>query len=295
MGDSSASDGQQQQKQCTLLGGPFELLVQFFLALTAVAALVYKRHLERPPNRRSWLIWSLDCSKQAYASALQHATNMILGVLFGGTGKATECAWYLTNFTITVFCGVVLLSGAMSIYNGLVEKYDWTLLKTGEYGTPPSWKPWLAQSLVWGFLASGEKLITALLVILPLREPLDTMAAYLEAPLLNHPKVELVLVMVVGPMLLNTLFFWVVDGIIMRQGRRGGASNEDAPHEEIGEAVLVEKDGALCSDEDGKSGTAGDIALNGMSNQEYNFMDDDPSLMPSGSGKGSKPGLVNIV
>ena len=25
------------------------------------------------------------------------------------------------------------------------------------YGSPPSWKPWLAQLLIWGFLASAEK------------------------------------------------------------------------------------------------------------------------------------------
>ena len=229
---------QPQQQQCTLLGGPYEIFVQFLLAITAVAALAYKRSLES--DQRSWLVWALDCSKQAYASALQHVTNMVLGVLFARGGTASECSWYLVNFTITVTCGLILLSLAMRLYDYIVERNQWTLLRTGEYGIPPlswkqSWKPWLAQTLVWGLLASAEKFVTAFVVILPLRNWLDRVASSLEAPFVGRPRLELVLTMVVGPMLLNVLFYWVVDGLIMRKKARG------ASHQEIGEAVISSK------------------------------------------------------
>lgn len=250
---------QPYQQQCTLLGGPYEIFIQFFLAITAVAALVYKRSIES--DQRSWLVWSLDCSKQAYASALQHITNMILGVLFARGGTASECIWYLVNFTITVACGLVLLSLAMRLYNYIVERNQWTLLRTGEYGTPPlswkqSWKPWLAQTLVWGLLASAEKIVTAFVVILPLRNVLDSVASALEAPFVGRPRLELLLTMVIGPMLLNALFYWVIDGLIMRKRARG------ASRQEIGEAVISSK---------------AQKGIEQKSRQEYQFMSEAPS------------------
>ena len=250
-----------KQSQCTLLGGPYEILIQFVLAITAVAVLVYKRSLES--NRRSWLVWFLDCSKQAYASALQHITNMVLGVLFARGGTASECSWYLVNFTITVACGLLLLSMAMHLYNSVVERNNWTLLRTGEYGTPPlswkqSWKPWLAQTLVWGVLASVEKLVTAFVVILPLRSWLDVVASALESPFVGRPRLELVLTMVVGPMFLNALFYYVIDGLIMR--RRGHRCTDS--HQEIGEAAIASTGKADASS-----------AAQDSSAQEYQFME----------------------
>lgn len=257
---------QPQQQQCTLLGGPYEIFVQFLLAITAVAALVYKRSLES--DQRSWLVWALDCSKQAYASALQHITNMVLGVLFARGGTASECSWYLVNFTITVGCGLVLLSMAMRFYNHVVERNQWTMLRMGEYGTLPlswkrSWKPWLAQTMVWGVLASSEKFVTAFVVILPLRNFLDGVASALEAPFVGQPRLELVLTMVVGPMLLNALFYWVIDGLIMRKRSRGTS------HQEVGEAVISNKAGKGITSDDEQYSTR----------QEYQFMSEAPSKM----------------
>ena len=204
---------------CTLLGGTFALTVQLGLAISAIATLVYKRSAEKP--RRPWLIFFFDASKQAFAGMLQHMVNLGFGVLFATSGSASECAWYLTNFTISVACGVVLLWGMMAGYTWMVERFQLTLLRSGEYGTPPSWKPWLAQMLIWGFLSSFEKLITAVVVILPLHRHLDAFAGWLETPLLDYPNIELILVMVIAPVLLNMVFFWVVDNMIMRRRPAG--------------------------------------------------------------------------
>jgi len=61
------------------------------------------------------------------------------------------------------------------------------ILRSGEYGKPPDWKPWLAQMLVWGFMASAEKGLTALIVILPLHPHLDKVAQALEQPIYRCP------------------------------------------------------------------------------------------------------------
>ena len=201
--------------QCTLLGGTFAILVQVGLAVSAIATLVYKRASERP--RRPWLVWFFDASKQAFAGVLQHGVNIVFGVLFARQGGASQCAWYLVNFCISVACGVLILWVVMRAYNYVVERYRLTLLRSGEYGTPPSWRPWLAQMLVWGFFASGEKVLTAVVVIVPLHAPLDGLATSIEAPMVAYPMAELILVMVIAPVLLSAGFFWVIDNIIMRQ------------------------------------------------------------------------------
>ena len=144
-------------KRCTLLGGTFAVLVQVGLGLAAISTLVYKRHHERP--RRPWIVWIFDTTKQCFAGALQHCVNLAFGVMFAVNGAASECSWYLVNFAITVGCGVFLLWGAMRLYTRVVDKYHLTLLRSGDYGSPPSWRPWLAQLLVWGLLSASEKLV----------------------------------------------------------------------------------------------------------------------------------------
>lgn len=183
-----------------------------------------------PSGRWQWLVWFFDASKQAFAGVLQHFVNLAFGVLFARSGRASECSWYLVNFTISVGCGVVILWAVMKAYNYCVDRFHLTLLRSGEYGSPPSWRPWLAQMLIWGFFASSEKGLTALVVIMPLHASLDEFAAFIEMPLLEYPALELLLVMVIAPVLLNMFFFWVIDNIIMRkrQGLTRDATEEGA-------------------------------------------------------------------
>jgi len=225
--------------QCTLLGGTFAAIVQFGLATSAIATLAYKRATERP--RRPWVVWAFDASKQAFAGVLQHIVNLGFGMLFATSGSASECAWYLTNFTISVACGVLILWAFMAAYKWVVDRYHLTLLRSGEYGSPPSWRPWLAQLLIWGFFSSFEKVVTAIVVILPLHRRLDAFAAWLEKPLLAYPALELVLVMVIAPVLLNMIFFWVIDNLIMR--KRSRPEDEDSRPEDS--APLLDDGGRL--------------------------------------------------
>lgn len=229
------------ESSCTLLGGMFAISVQVGLVIASIATLVYKRHTERP--KRTWLVWSFDASKQAFAGGLQHLVNILFGLIFAVDGGASQCAWYFVNFFITVICGIFLLWLAVRGMNYVVETFHLTMLRTGEYGSPPNWRPWLLQLVVWGFLASGEKFVTAIFVIYPLRAPLNHVAQWLERPLLPYPNLELVLVMVFTPILLNILFFWVVDNLIKRSHRVSPSSSH--PHGDD-KQPLLEKECGCC-------------------------------------------------
>lgn len=213
---------------CTILNDTFGIFVQLFLLVAAVSTLVYKRHKEIP--QRPLLIWGFDSSKQAFAGALQHGTNMILGLFFGSkNGLASECIWYIVNFTITSFFGLFIIYWVMRLYNYVVEKHKLTLLKSGYYGNPPRVKAWIVQLLIWGLISCMEKLITASLIILPLYDYLDKFAYWLETPLIPYPQVELVIVMVVMPAIINCVFFYVCDNII---------KEKDAMKEDVGYAMI---------------------------------------------------------
>ena len=75
---------------CRLLAGGFAYLVQFGLFATAIATLLYKRHIEKP--RREWVVWGFDAAKQGFAGAAQHGVNLLFGVVFGKHSEASECA-----------------------------------------------------------------------------------------------------------------------------------------------------------------------------------------------------------
>ena len=50
---------------------------------------------------------------------------------------------YVTNFAITVACGLVILSLYMRLHEYVVNRYELTWLRSGEYGDPPQLGPWL--------------------------------------------------------------------------------------------------------------------------------------------------------
>merc|ERR1719456_2173989 len=157
----------------------------------------------------------MDSSKQGFAMSLQHFVNIALAVLFAQAHtQAGECIWYLANFSITVLCGLFLLAAYMRFHRIMVERYKLTWLQSGEYGDPPHWGVWFMQMVLWCFVSCAEKFITAGLVIVPLRNHIDSIISSREVPFKPFPKTELVLVMVVMPSLLNAVFAWVVDNLI---------------------------------------------------------------------------------
>jgi hypothetical protein len=163
--------------KCTVSEGTFAIVVQVILGAWILGTLLYKRFHENP--MRPWVIWLMDTSKQAFAMGLQHLVNVFLAVFFARLEdlQAGQCIWYVTNFAITVACGLVILSLYMRLHEYVVNRYELTWLRSGEYGDPPQLGPWLVQLLLWGFICCLEKLLTAAVVIYPLKLSIDPVIA----------------------------------------------------------------------------------------------------------------------
>jgi hypothetical protein len=217
-------DNSVRSEECYVLSGSAAMMLQLYLAGSVVALLSYKRCRETP--KRSWKIWFMDTSKQGFAAGMQHVINVVSAIAFaGGQTKAGECAWYITNLSISLFCGLFILMGYMKIHRLAVEKYELTTFDSGNYGDPLSCWVWFVQMLLWCTVSCAEKLITAVCVILPLRDTIDEAIAKAEAHVKPYPRTELYLVMVLAPALLNLVFAWVVDNIIKDPNLRLHYSN----------------------------------------------------------------------
>ena len=236
--------------ECKLIAGDFAMWLQVFLGGAATATLLYKRFAELEP--RPWLIWYFDVSKQAFSGVMQHVAGIAFGIAFASGGAASACSWYLVIFCISTVTSLTWLWFAMEMYTYIVERNGLMLLRTGEYGTPPSWKPWLAQILSYGLIVAVEKVFTAVFIIAPLFPILDKFAAWAEAPFVAYPNVELLLAMVIGPMLLNGFFFWVADNLVAARAPTPAdtsSSSNGSPRS------ATDSDTALCSkDGRGKDG-----------------------------------------
>lgn len=245
LGDVRQLEGMDDES-CRVIAGPFAIGVQLFLAFVVLCTLLYKRYQEKP--QRGLVIWLMDISKQGFAMSLQHFVNVALAVIFAGQkGRAGECIWYITNFCITVVGGLVVLTCWMKIHGYVIEQYQLTWLKSGQYGgdgTPGSAydvRIWLVQTFYCGLICCMEKFLVAGLVIYPLHPRIDAVIAPLEEPWRPYPKMELIFVMLIAPSILNPLWSWIIDNLVKDpKWGHGHAAHDDVKGYSYGAAETLE-------------------------------------------------------
>jgi len=198
--------------QCRLGHGFHGWTLQSVLGLSVLASLYVKHRNEFP--QRSWIVWCMDVSKQGVAMGVQHVFFRYLAMFGSRSLYAGECSWYITNLIFVAGFSLPFLMLYMKLQHCAVAKWNFVWLRTGEYGEPPDWRPWLAQLMMWSTACCLTNLVTILLVIRPLKAHLDYIAVTLESPLKSHPRLELLLVMVLTPMLVNLIFAWCVDNLV---------------------------------------------------------------------------------
>lgn len=245
---SSSTSALPTECSCKLLSGAFTYVVQVGLAAICFSVLLVKRWRESP--RRPWLVWFFDLTKQVFSSGLQHFANIFFGVVLAGSNtKASQCAWYFVLYVITSTAAVFVVALGMRLQAKLVARYNLKLLRTGEYGSPPHWKPWLVQLLIWGSIGLSEKFITTpTLLIPPIHSLLGRLAVWLERPLLDYPHTELVLVMVCAPVLMNVFSVVIFDNIMKRRKPSGDTMSLDGASTPERGAVGVRVDPASLQD-----------------------------------------------
>ncbi|KAM8884482.1 transmembrane protein 110, like [Synchiropus picturatus] len=187
----------------------FGVLIQGLLAIIAFSTLMLKRFREPAGIRRPWRIWLFDTSKQAIGALFIHFANVFLSTLT----KEDPCSLYLMNFLLDATLGMLVIWIAVKLLSKLIECKQWMLLTFGEYGDPPRAAAWLGQCGIYLLIMVLEKSVVSLALLIPGWSKLqEVLLSYI-----SDPQLELVLVMLIVPFIVNSIMFWVVDSLMMRK------------------------------------------------------------------------------
>jgi uncharacterized membrane protein len=98
-----------------------------------------------------------------------------------------------------------------------------SLVVSGDYGVPPKFKWYWHQLCVYMAMLLLVKLVVSVVVIAA-DATLSTISKWLFSPVKKYPALELTIVMIVCPYILNGIQFWLIDELLM--------SNKPAPQQQ---------------------------------------------------------------
>lgn len=193
----------------TALIDDFGWFLQVLLACLAFTCLIAKRFCEPKIERRSWLIWFYDTSKQGMGAIAIHLANVFLAGQYTGD----PCTWYIINFLLDSSVGLLIIFIGIRLSQHLSKRNGWEAINFGEYGNPPSVNAWLAQCCLYiGLMVIVKTCITLLMQFNFWESVRD-----LILPPIDNPKIELAFVMLIIPFFVNILMFWVTDNFLMHR------------------------------------------------------------------------------
>ncbi|KAJ6666257.1 hypothetical protein lerEdw1_000529 [Lerista edwardsae] len=190
----------------------FGVLIQALLAVVAFSTLMLKRFKEPKAERRPWRIWFYDTSKQAIGALFIHFANVFLSDLT----EEDPCSLYLMNFILDATLGMLLIWLGVKVVSWIVESWKFTHLVFGEYGDPPQAAAWIGQCILYLLIMVFEKAVISLVLLIPGWTKLQEILL----DYIPDPQLELVLVMLVVPFVVNAVMFWVVDSLIMKKHKQ---------------------------------------------------------------------------
>eukprot|EP00927_Polykrikos_kofoidii_P077401 TRINITY_DN7433_c0_g1_i1.p1 TRINITY_DN7433_c0_g1~~TRINITY_DN7433_c0_g1_i1.p1 ORF type:complete len:238 (-),score=39.82 TRINITY_DN7433_c0_g1_i1:188-901(-) len=231
-------------KACGVLPGFFGLFLQGLLFALCVGTLVFKKYREGPI--RTWCEFSLDSSKQFCGAGWMHTMNLVCAVVMGNTLQTgDQCEWYWINIMIDTTLGVYvqyfLLQKMMALLEVMLKESHWQEFNSGHYynGEGIFQVRWyLKQLAVWLVNVTAMKAIMVAVMVV-FATPLESIAHYLLGPFMENARLKLIVVMIVTPVCMNSLQFWVIDNFIKKNSLTACSKASVSPGENVG--LLNEK------------------------------------------------------
>ena len=174
-------------------------------------------------------------SLTAIGSSFGHFTNIFLSVFIAGSiENADECQWYCMTYIADSTFGTFFNILYLKIFEACMLKLfpECTIMNFGEYGTPPRLCVWFPQLIVWMTIITIAKICT-LYIVYQFIAPLNVILSYVFDVFNGQPELELVVVMIIIPTILNTVQFWITDTFLMKQ-----VSPEESGECELDEGLI---------------------------------------------------------
>ncbi|KAK7206429.1 vacuolar membrane protein-domain-containing protein [Myxozyma melibiosi] len=204
--------------RCQLLG-PFALVVQGAMGGLAVLSLVYKRYKEEP--RRPVIVWAFDVSKQVLGASGIHVMNLFLAILSSNKEEdapTNPCHWYFLNILLDTTIGVPMLWFFLSMISKAVQGLNIPGTRSGDYGTPPQFNWFMRQAIMYFLGLSCMKFtVYVMLIVMPFW---DDLAGFLLSWTKGRQRTEVSFVMLVFPLIMNMIQYYLVDSIIKSHDKK---------------------------------------------------------------------------
>ena len=161
-------------------------------------------------------------SKQCLSSLLAHFMNLFLAVLLQGLVKRGDgCTWYFVNLAMDVTIGLTLTYCLHQVIEHIATKHDIDGLKSGVYFQEKekiedeniNYRIWLLQLVIWCIIV----LLVKLVIFSQQLYFADWLAWFGEAclgGLEGNPELKLIFVMILIPLILNSIQYWVQDNFL---------------------------------------------------------------------------------
>lgn len=239
---------------CQLMDN-FAVGVQLLLAVIALSSLLIKRHREKP--RRPFLIWCFDASKQAFGGAFVHGLNVIVSLIAGGHSKETgnPCVWYFLNVGIDTTIGVYFLFLFLRLSHRIINRFQLRDFESGYYGNPPKLIVWLKQTILFSSCLFMVKV--CVIIIFTVFPWVEKVGKWILSPFKN-PKSEVVFVMLIFPLIMNVIQFWLIDSVIKAKEHQLHADDDPKNDDLLGvfassddpNVILIHNDNTYDDDSD---------------------------------------------
>ncbi|PIK34539.1 putative transmembrane protein [Apostichopus japonicus] len=166
----------------------YGIIIQFVLAFFAFSFLILKRRKEPAGERRPWLIWVFDTSKQALGAMFIHFANVFLSSYVINSNDSDPCSWYIVYFLLDSTVGLLCIYIAVRVSSFFIALFNCNTLRFGSTDILPG----------------------------GMHGPV---AKVLMRPITNV-YLEVALVMLIIPFVVNAVMFWVVDNFLMMKKKK---------------------------------------------------------------------------
>lgn len=207
---------------CEVLPGVLGIAVQGILFLCCIGTLLIKKHREK--SERTWFEFGLDSTKQLCGAGWIHVLNLVFAQrLESMLTKGDECEWYWVNImidtTLGVYVSYLLLHQLTAMVQSVLGEQRGEDFKSGAYKDSSGhvmYDKFYKQLVLWLIVVSGMK-ACMLVIMLLFSGWLATLASFILRPVSWHSGLKLVTVMILTPLTMNSLQFWLVDSFIRKQ------------------------------------------------------------------------------
>ncbi|KAI8084254.1 vacuolar membrane protein-domain-containing protein [Gilbertella persicaria] len=240
---------------CKLLDS-FAIFVQLMLAGLAFSTLYIKRQRESP--QRPLLIWSFDVSKQLIGGGVVHTLNVLASHIFGksleGEPQSNPCVWYFLNIFIDTTFGVLIIWSVLSSVKFITEFYRLPGFQSGVYGEPPlvnQLQVWAKQLGVYVLALVTMKVVV--LILFAICPWLENFGKWVLSWTMGNYRLQVLFVMLIFPLLMNIIQFWIVDTIVKNKPTRAIQLDQEQDDLLISDGEYVPQDTLYSSEEDATS------------------------------------------